>query len=303
MMVKVDLEKCIGCGDQNNTGRRQMQVMAMIPGKIIDFHVHLFPDKLFDAIWDSFVKNYNWNIIHKYYYQECITRLREGGVGTIVFSNYAHRAGIAFGLNEWNIKILQEYDDLYCFAAYHPDDKQALTMAERLLENPKILGFKLHHLVQNFYPFDERLFPLYEMVIKKKKHLLFHAGTGPVGNQYVGLAPFLKVLEKFPELPATVAHMGAHEYTGFIGLLDRYPGLYLDTAFCFLPPPYEGYQLGPDYLEKYKSRILYGSDYPYLITSQNAEIENLLDMDLSQEFYDKIFHDNGMALIRSLTKN
>jgi hypothetical protein len=32
-----------------------------------------------------------------------------------------------------------------------------------------------------------------------------------------------------------------------------------------------------------------------------AEIENLLKMDLSQEFYDKIFYSNGNALIRSLT--
>jgi len=275
--------------------------MVRIPEKIIDFHVHLFPDKMCDAIWDTFIKNYNWNIIHKYYYQECITRLRQAGVSTIVHSNYAHRAGIAEGLNLWNKKILQEYDNLYCFASYHPDDDHALEMAGRILENPKILGFKLHFLVQNFYPFDERLFPLYEMVIRNKKHLLFHIGTGPVGNQYVGLEHFTKVLEKFPELPATVAHLGAHEYAGFIGLLDRNPGLYLDTAFCFFSPPYDGYNLGPDYLEKYKSRLLYGSDYPNLIAPREEEIENLLKMGLSQEFYDKVFHDNGMALIRSLT--
>jgi predicted TIM-barrel fold metal-dependent hydrolase len=57
----------------------------------------------------------------------------------------------------------------------------------------------------------------------------------------------------------------------------------------------------PDYLEKYKSRILYGSDYPNLITPREDEIENLLKMDLSQEFYDKIFYYNGIALIHSLT--
>jgi hypothetical protein len=281
--------------------REAALIMARMPEKIIDFHVHLFPDKLFDAIWKSFLKHYHWNIIHQYYYQECIERLRQAGVGVMVYSNYAHRAGIAEGLNAWNIKILQEYDDLYCFAAYHPDDEHALDMARRLLENPRILGFKLQLLVQNFYPFDERLFPLYELVIRKNKHLLFHTGTGPVGNQYVGLEPFMKVLEKFPELPATVAHLGAHEYAGFFGLLERYPGLYLDTAFFLLPTPYEGYNLGAGYLEKYKSRILYGSDYPNLITPWEAEIENLLQMNLSQEFYDKVFHDNGMALIRSLT--
>ena len=34
---------------------------------------------------------------------------------------------------------------------------------------------------------------------------------------------------------------------------------------------------------------------------REEEIENLLKMNLSQEFYDKIFYDNGIALIRSLT--
>ena len=123
-----------------------------------------------------------------------------------------------------------------------------------------------------------------------------------MGNQYVGLKHFMKVVEKFPELPATIAHMGAHEYAGFFELLETCPRLYLDTAFCFMSPPYTGYNLGPDYLEKYKSRILYGSDYPNLIMPWEDEIHNLLKMDLSQEFYDKIFYDNGNALIRALTE-
>jgi predicted TIM-barrel fold metal-dependent hydrolase len=276
--------------------------MPEIPRTIIDFHVHLFPDKLFDAIWDSFIKQYNWNIIHRYYYAECIERLRRSGVGIIVYSNYAHRAGIAEGLNRWNEKILEEYDGLYCFAAYHPDDENAIAMAERLAENPKILGFKLQLLVQNFYPFDEGLFPLYELVIRKNKRILFHTGTGPVGNKYVGLEHFTRAIEKFPELPANVAHLGANEYSGFFGLLDRYPELYLDTAFCFLPPPYTGFNLGAEYLEKYKSRILYGSDYPNLILPKEAEIEGLLGLNLSQEFYNSIFYDNGNALIHSLVE-
>jgi len=33
----------------------------------------------------------------------------------------------------------------------------------------------------------------------------------------------MKVVEKFPELPATVAHMGAYEYAGFFELLERCP--------------------------------------------------------------------------------
>jgi hypothetical protein len=275
--------------------------MAALPEKIIDFHVHLFPDKLFEAIWVAFQKSYKWNIIHKYYYGECIRRLQDGGVDTIVYSNYAHRAGIAEDLNRWNEKILSEHHNLYCFAAYHPDDEAALEMAQRLLENPQVLGFKLQLLVQNFYPHDERLFPLYEMVIRKNKRILFHTGTGPVGNRYVGLEHFTRAMEKFPDLPANVAHLGAHEYRGFLDLLDCYPNMFLDTSFCFLPEPHAGYNLGPEYLEKHKLRILYGSDFPMLITPREVEINNLLKMDLSLEFYKRVFYDNGNTVIRSIT--
>jgi len=159
-----------------------VETMSGIPEKIIDFHVHLFPDRLFDAIWEAFLKQYHWHIIHRCYYRECIERLRRKGVSVIVYSNYAHRAGIAEELNRWNEKVLQEYEDLYCFAAYHPGDDHALDMARRLVENPKILGFKLQLLVQNFYPFDERLFGLYDLVMKKNKRILFSHRNRPGGE-------------------------------------------------------------------------------------------------------------------------
>jgi hypothetical protein len=104
--------------------------MALLPEKIIDFHVHLFPDKLFRAIWAFFRREYNWNIIHRYYYEECIRRLTEGGVDTIVYSNYAHCAGVAEDLNCWNEKVLAEHNNLYCFAAFIP-------MIKRLRQWPK----------------------------------------------------------------------------------------------------------------------------------------------------------------------
>jgi len=50
--------------------------MKELPEKIIDFHVHLFPDRLFDAIWKYFSSNYKFNVIHQIYYRECIDYLR-----------------------------------------------------------------------------------------------------------------------------------------------------------------------------------------------------------------------------------
>ncbi len=141
--------------------------MSILPETIIDFHVHLFPDRMFEAIWDYFHKYYAWDVKPRLYWKQCIEHLNASGVEKIVFSNYAHRAGVARGLNEWNLDVLKQYPDLYCFAAYHPADDDALEMAEQLLEHERVIGFKLQLLVQRFYPHDERLFPLYEIAMKK----------------------------------------------------------------------------------------------------------------------------------------
>lgn len=261
--------------------------------------MHLFPDRLFDAIWATFETHYQWNVIHRLYYRECIDYLNRRGVSPIVYSNYAHKKGIARGLNEWNLSILDAYPDLYCFAAFHPDDEDCMTLARRALAHPQVLGFKLQLLVQDFFPFDERLFPLCELVIEQKKRLLFHVGTGPVGNRYVGADNFKKLLARFPSLPATVAHMGAFEYQTFFDLLGEHPGLYLDTAFVFFKDHDMSFNLGTEYLERYRDRIVYGSDFPNLIFPREEEINTLLGLELSQQFYDNVFFGNGMTLIET----
>lgn len=276
-------------------------IMA-IPSRIVDFHVHLFPDRMFDAIWDFFSKGYKWDVIYKMYSRQCIEYLRERGVEKIVYSNYAHREGIAEALNDWNLKVLDENPDLYCFAAFHPGDRNGLAMAEKVLAYPRVLGFKLQLLVQRFYPHDRRLFPMYDMVMERGKRILFHAGTGPVGNEFVGLGEFNRLLDRYPEIPANVAHMGAMEYRGFMDLLDDHPAIYLDTAFSFFKEfqGKGGFDLGNQALEAHKDRILYGSDFPNLIMARESEIGTLADYRLSQEFYDRVFYQNGRDLIDSI---
>ncbi|HPQ44426.1 MAG TPA: amidohydrolase family protein [Syntrophales bacterium] len=271
--------------------------MRGFPEKIIDFHVHLFPDRLFDAIWNYFATIYESDILHQLYYKESIDYLHEKGVEYIAYSNYAHKQGVAKGLNEWNIKVLKDYPELFCFAAYHPDDDDSLAMARFFLDHPRILGFKLQLLVQKFAPHDERLFPLYEMVIERGKRILFHVGTGPIGNDFVGIDNFRKLLARYPDLPANVAHMGGLEYGEFIRLLDHYPNIYLDTTWAFLPRSGFMFDQKAELLETHKDRIVYGSDFPNLIHPREEEIDCLLALNLSQDFYAKVFRENGISLL------
>lgn len=275
---------------------------AKLPPRIIDFHVHLFPDKGFDAIW-KFFATYGAEVFYKCYTPQCIDYLKQRNVRPIVFSNYAHKSGIAAPMNAWNIELLAKYEDLYCFAPYHPDDADALKYAERMLAHPRVAGIKLHFMVQEIYPQDERLFPLYELVTAKKKRLLMHIGNGPIGNQFVGYHHFKKVLDRFPELPVNIPHMGGLEFEPFMALLDDHPNLYLDTAYSFWPGLPFTFNLDPAYLEKHKDRILYGSDFPNVILPREGEIDYLLSLDLSNEFYEKVFYANGMRLLTENTNS
>jgi len=272
-------------------------VAGTLPKPLVDFHVHLFPDRLFEAIWRRFVTDYGWAVLHPLYWRQSLDYLRERGVGAVVYSNYAHRPGIARSLNDWNLARLDDDPDLYCFAAFHPGDADGLAMADDLMGHPRILGFKLQLLVQRFPPDDERLFPLCERVISRGKRLLFHVGTGPVGNEFVGAGPFGRLLARYPDLPAIVAHMGALEYEAFGKLLAAHSRLCLDTAFAFLPRLGNPFNLGAGFLERHRDRILYGSDFPNILFPREDEIDTLMGLGLSQEACDAIFRDNGIRLI------
>ena len=273
-----------------------------LPPTLVDFHVHLFPDKGFDAIWNAFENVYQCPVLHHLYHRECVAYLRERSVGPMVYSNYAHKKGVARPMNDWNKTLLDSTEEVYCFAAFHPDDDGALEYAADILSHPKVLGVKLHFLIQPFYPNDRRLYPLYDLVMERKKRLLLHIGTGPIGSAFTGVAHFRNVLDDFPDLPAIIPHMGGYEFREFMDLLDGHPALYLDTSYSFWPDT-PGFNLDNAFLEDHRRRILYGSDFPNIILPREGEIAGLLSRNLSQKFYDLVFYENGRRLIDEITKN
>jgi predicted TIM-barrel fold metal-dependent hydrolase len=135
------------------------------------------------------------------------------------------------------------------------------------------------------------------MIIDKGKRVLLHTGNGPTGNEFVGYEHFRKLLNRFPDLPVNIPHMGCYEFSKFITLLDEHPAIYLDTAYTFWPDLPFTFNLGKEYLEKYKDRILYGSDFPNILLPREGEIEHLLALDLSDDYYKKVFFKNGMKLL------
>src|SRR4029079_10538788 len=68
--------------------------------QVIDAHVHLFPPRVYDAIWRWFGTN-AWPIRYQLYADEVIRFLTERGVSRIVGLHYSHVPAMAGMLNEF----------------------------------------------------------------------------------------------------------------------------------------------------------------------------------------------------------
>ncbi len=57
------------------------------------------------------------------------------------------------------------------------------------------------------------------------------------------------------------------------------------------------FNLGPEYLERHRNRILYEANFAGMMFPREGEIGHLSGLDFSDNFYDKVSYANGMRLL------
>ncbi|HEC40459.1 MAG TPA: hypothetical protein ENI29_19615, partial [bacterium] len=279
--------------------------------KFIDAHCHFFPPQIFKAIWDFFEKTdengniQGWPIKYKHPTEELVKILTDNNVRAFTTYNYAHKKGVATSINDWTYQFYKKHKNAIPFGCVWPEDKDRLEYTRKILDEFNFTGIKIQPLVQNFFPHDERMFGVYDLIVDRGKWITFHAGTAPYRNKYVGYRHFIKFLEKYPDINLIVAHMGAFEYKKFLKLLDKHENLYLDTAVIFIPdnvfPERVVKRTTPEELISYQDKILFGSDYPNIPHDYRQSTKGLLEFDLPRDFYEDIFFNNSKQLFNLST--
>lgn len=274
--------------------------------KYIDAHAHFFPPNIFKAIWNFFEKKdemgkiNGWPINYKLITEELITVIESKNVKAFTTYNYAHKEGVANYINDWTYEFVKNHQNAIPFGCVWPSDKDRGEYVKKLFDNYGFKGIKVQPLVQNFYPFDERLDEVYKVIVDRGKWFTIHAGTAPYRNEFVGFAHFLKFIKKYPEMKVIVPHLGAFEYQEFFGLLGKHENLYLDTTMIFIPdnvfPERKIKRPTPELLLSFQDRILFGSDFPNIPYDYERSTKGLLDLDLPREFYEDIFFNNAKRL-------
>lgn len=266
---------------------------------LVDSHVHLFPDRLFAAIWDWFDNN-AWPIVDRLDSDSIVSALAAKGVSRAVAFPYAHCPGIADSLNSYMADLAQGNPLVVPLGTVFPGEPGEEEILERAFSELGLRGIKLHCHVQGVSPDSELLRPTCEAVERHAGVLVIHAGTAPslpsMADELRSLCGARRtrgLLQAHPLLKVVVPHLGMAEYEEFRELLEEFPNLHLDTAmavggFFGNEPPLED-------LEGIAGRVLFGSDFPNLPYRYERELE-ALKAGLSEEALDAVLWRNADSL-------
>lgn len=272
------------------------------PHGAFDAHAHLFPDRLFQAIWRWFDR-YGWPIRYRFTSEQVIEFLATRGVKRIVGLHYAHKPGIAEGLNRYVLELARRFPEVVPFATVLPGEENAKEIVRRAI-GEGARGVKLHCHVQKMAADDARIFEICEVLQELGAPLVIHSGKEPSSEAYgidcralceVDAAE--RILQRFPELTVVVAHLGSDEYAGYEALLAKYPNLYLDTAMVVGDyfHPADGADSTLAIVERNADRILYGSDFPNLPYAWDRELARM-QAHLTPATYEKVVALNAQRI-------
>lgn len=266
---------------------------------VVDAHVHLFPDRVFDAIWRWFGEH-GWPIRYQLHAREVVEFLCSRGVEHVVGLHYAHKPGMARVLNEWMAGFAATEERLVPLATVLPGEPGAADVLRDAFD-AGLRGVKLHCHVQAFSVDSPELEELYRVCVERDRPMVIHAGREPKSPAYP-VDPYAvcdadrvaRVLRAFPGLRLCVPHLGADEWQAYAGLLERHDNLWLDTTMAVA-----GYLPGDDpswMLDVRPERVLYGTDFPNLPYAWDRELHRLLALDRSEEKVAALLGGNAREL-------
>ena len=262
----------------------------------VDVHTHVWPDRIAGVVMEVMVRDFGYDAVSSGTVDAVKTHMRESGVDKSIVLGVTERVDQVRGANDWLISI--QDDMLVPFGAIHPDleDKPGEV---RLLRENGIKGIKLHPIMNQFYPDDPKMFPVYEEM-GETMVLEIHSGkwphTKPGDPLYAAPERVMNVVRQFPKLKVIALHLG-----GFYMLdeaereLIGRDNVLIDTTW---PPSIKevGAKTLTTIINKHGiNKVCFGTDFP--LASQSADAEFIEGLAISDSDKEKILGENARELI------
>ncbi len=251
---------------------------------VVDAHVHLFPERVFEAVWRWF-EEHAWPVRYKLHADAVLDFLASRGVAHVVALAYAHKPGMARSLNAWMAQWVGR-PGVSPLGTVLPGEPEARAVVEEAFALG-LRGLKLHCHVQRFAPDDPAVAEIYEACAQAGLPLVMHAGREPTSPAYAcdphdlcDVDRVEGVLRDHPRLKLCVPHLGADEFAAYAALLERHDHLWLDTTMAlagFFPRAPADVKV---LLAGHSERLMYGTDFPNLPFAWDRELKRIVALDL-----------------------
>ena len=261
---------------------------------IIDFHTHIFPDKVAKNAIPTLAKEGNVQAYLNGTEADLLTSMDKAQISKSVVCSIATKPAQFNAILSWSKSIQSER--LVPFPSFHPESPNCLQEIYQIKE-AGFLGIKLHPYYQDFYIDEERLFPIFEIICQLDLIVLMHTGYDIAFPRIRRADPagILKTVDRFPDLKLVTSHLGAWEQWDEVNELLIGRPIYMDISYSLL---FLDNTAAKNLLLNHCSEfILFGSDSPW--EDQQVYINMLKKLELGQDLEEKILYKNAKNLLGS----
>jgi len=265
--------------------------LATLQTKVIDFHNHIFPQKIAAKVVNQLGNYYGMEMHGTAEIDNLLMLSKKAGMHKLVIHSTATKVEQVEVINTYLGEVVQEQKGYFIgFGTLHPDFEDIESELNRM-EKMGLQGLKFHPDFQRFEIDCDKMFRIYD-IVGNRFPILMH--TGDKNYDFSSPKRMRRALDNFPNVTFVAAHFGGYSKwdEAFEYLVGQ--NIYFDTSSSLdmLPDEDAVRMIRQHGAEK----ILYASDYP--IVTHEYCLERFLKLDLTNEEREKILYRNAVDLLK-----
>ncbi|MBM7623374.1 amidohydrolase family protein [Sporohalobacter salinus] len=258
---------------------------------IIDVHTHLWPPDQTPKEMISYFKKreFGTEISNILSGEGLLSYMKKANIERSIVAPLAfHADADNKELKQYNLYVKEEVkkanEKLIGLCMINPyEGEESIELLRKYIEDWDFQGLKLHPSIQEFYPNNEEIFPIYETMQEYKLPILFHSGSigiKPFKNKFS--RPYLldDVACEFSELPIILGHSGRIWYEETAMLLRKHENIYADISTNIgrlesnISAPMEWMLSKIKIWSGNLDKVFFGSDYPFYFQEKTLDVLN-----------------------------
>ena len=257
--------------------------------RIIDAHVHIFPEKIAKKATKSIGNYYGIPMFAEGTVEDLISNGKKINVYKYIVHSTATIVEQVETINNFIADTQAKNESLIGFGTLHPGLNDVEFEVKRIIALG-LKGVKLHPDFQDFNIDDECVMPIYR-ALQGKLPVLIHLGD----EKKTSSSPerMANVIKEFPKLTVIAAHLGGYQmWDDSIKYLVG-KNIYLDTSSSLAILDKEK---AIEIIRKHGvEKVLFGTDYP--MWSHEEELQRFYTLDLTDEERELILWKNASKLL------